>query len=94
MNQLLPEDWDSMDIYDRKLFMEDSLSKNGSIERDYVCVAEVWCECLGKNKDDLDRYKTREINDILRSLDDWEQCKSTRNFKIYGKQRFYVRKLE
>lgn len=93
LNQPLPESWDDKDIYERRSFLEDPLSEKGTVERDYVCVAEIWCECLGKEKEDMDRYKTREINDILRSLDDWEQSKSTKNFKLYGKQKYYTRKL-
>jgi len=89
----LPESWEDKDVYERRTYFEDELSQNGKIERDYVCVAEIWCECLGKEKEDMDRYKTREINDILRSLDDWEQSKSTKNFKLYGKQKYYTRKL-
>lgn len=94
LDTLLPEDWDQKDIYERRTFLEDPLSGNGKVDRAFVCVAEVWCECLGKNKEDMDRYKTREINDILRSLEDWEQVNSTRNFKIYGKQKYYARKID
>lgn len=94
LNRLLPEDWDTMDIYERRSFLEDPLSEKGKINRVYVCVAEIWCECLGKNKEDMDRYKTRDINDIMKSLDEWEQVNSTRNFKLYGKQKYYARKLD
>lgn len=93
LDTLLPDNWNEMDKYERRDFLEDPLSGKGEIERDYVCVAEIWCECLGKEKEDMDRYKTREINDILRSLDGWEQSKSTKNFRLYGKQKYYQRKL-
>lgn len=90
----LPEDWDTKDIYKRRDFIaDDTLDKPGTILRDVVCVAEIWCECLGKEKTEMDRYKTREINEILRGLGDWEQSKSTKNFKNYGKQKYYSRKL-
>jgi len=94
LNKLLPKDWDTLDLYERRAFMEDPLSEKGKIDRVYVCIAEIWCECLGKNKEDMDRYKTRDINDILRGMEDWEQVNSTRNFKIYGKQKYYARKLD
>ena len=94
LNRLLPEDWDTLDLYERRAFMEDPLSEKGKIDRVYVCIAEIWCECLGKNKEDMDRYKTRDINDIMRGLEEWEQVNSTRNFKIYGKQKYYARKLD
>ena len=93
LNVKLPKNWDNMDLYERRNYLEDPLSAKGEIERDYVCMAQVWCECLGKEKEDMDRYKTREINDILRGLEGWEQSKSTKNFSIYGKQKYYSREL-
>lgn len=92
--KLLPENWDDMDIFERRNYLEDPLSPNGKYSRDYVCLAEIWCECLHKDRSDMDRYKTRDLNDVLRSLEDWEQCTSTRNFANYGKQKYYVRKLD
>lgn len=87
----LPENWDEMDIDERRHYLntpQDELTPKTSL-RSFVCVAEIWTECLGKQKEDMDRYKTREVNDILRSLDDWTQSSSTKNFKIYGKQKYY-----
>lgn len=94
LNTPLPDKWESMDIFERRSFLNDPLSPKGTIDRVYICIAEIWCECLGKNKEDMDRYKTREINDILRGLDDWEQVNSTRNFPIYGKQKYYARRID
>lgn len=92
LNTDLPDDWESMDIYDRRKWLDDPLSKAGTEKRQYVCIAEIWCECLQKDKLDMSRYNTREINDILRSLGDWEFVSSTRNFSIYGKQKYYKRR--
>ena len=86
--------WDKKDIYERRAYYDDPLSEEGKEERDVICVAEVWCECLGKEKENMDRYKTREINDILKSLQGWEQGKSTKRFKLYGTQKYYCRKLD
>lgn len=94
LDRLLPKDWDDKDIFERRGYLEDPLSPKGTEVRDYVCIAEIWCECLGKNKEDMDRYKTREINDILRGLEGWEQVGTTRTFKIYGKQKYYARRLD
>jgi len=94
VNIPLPKDWDELDLLERRVFINDPLRGKGTLERDYVCIAEVWCECLGKEKESMDRYKTREINDILRSMEGWEQSKSTKNFKLYGKQKYYSRKLD
>lgn len=93
LNVLLPENWEEKDIFERRDYLTDPLSEKGTQLREFVCVAEIWCECLGKEKTDMDRYKTREINDLLRGLDGWEQSNSTKNFPIYKKQKFYRRNL-
>ena len=90
----IPGKWDKMDIFERRAYLTDPLTAKIGEERDYICVAEIWCECLGKEKENMDRYKTREINDILRALDNWEQSQSTKNFDIYGKQKYYARRLD
>lgn len=92
LNRLYPENWDSMDLYQRRSWLNDSLAPKGSVEKDFVCIAEIWCECLGKDRNDMSRYNTRDINEILKSLSDWESVQSTKNFSLYGKQKYYKRK--
>lgn len=87
----LPDDWDNRSISERNVWASDELSAEGTEPRKVVCVAEIWCECLGQKKDAMDRYKTREINDIMRTLPDWRVSNSTKNFKHYGKQKFYYK---
>lgn len=94
LNTLLPADWSSWLIEKRQEYFVDPLVQKGEVERDYVCVAEIWCECLGKNKSDMTRYNTREINDIMKALGDWTYVSSTKNFPQYGKQKYYVRKAD
>ena len=84
---MLPENWGTLDMFARRLYLSDP--KNGTRMRTSVCVAEIWCECLGKEKEDMSRYNTRDINDILRSLPDWEGQNSTKLFSLYGKQKYY-----
>lgn len=93
LDRLYPPDWDEYDIYKRKSFIndEEEITEKGKYTKDFVCVAEIWCECLGKEKEDMDRYKTRNINEIMKSIEGWEQQKSPRNFPVYGKQRYYSR---
>lgn len=92
LNRLYPANWDEMDIYDRRSWLNNPIAQKGTIQKDFVCVAEIWCECLGKDKTDMSRYNTRDINDMLKSLPDWEAYSSTKNFSIYGKQKYYKRK--
>lgn len=92
LEKLYPENWAELDIYERRTWLDDPIAKNGTAQRKYVCVAEIWCECLGKDKADMSRYNTREINETLKSMNDWEAVSSTKNFPIYGKQKYYRRK--
>lgn len=92
LNTLLPEGWDSWDIEKRQDYFRDPLVQKGVNTRTLVCAAEIWCECLGKNKADMTRYTSREINDLMRTIPGWQFINSTKNFPQYGKQKYYIRK--
>lgn len=92
LEKLLPADWDKKDLFDRRSWLDDPLSEAGTVQRDFVCTAEIWCECLGKDKHDMTRYNTKDINNLMATLPNWEFISSTKNFPIYGKQRYYKRK--
>lgn len=87
----IAEWWDTLDIPSRRMwYYSDDLPPKG-VRRETVCVAELWCECFGREKIDMDKYKTRELNDIMRGLKGWRAANGTKNFPNYGKQRYYVR---
>lgn len=91
LNMKLPEDWDEKDVFERQEYI-----RNGGIDgtemRRFVCVAEIWCECLEKRKDDMSRYATKEINNMMRSFPGWKaHISTTKNFGLYGTQRYYER---
>lgn len=92
LNKLYPDDWASKDLYDRRAWLNDPLAASGKNQKNYVCTAEIWCECLGKDKTDMTRYNTKDINNIMSTLSEWEFIGSTKNFPIYGKQKYYKRK--
>lgn len=91
LDMKLPPDWEKMDITERRVYID--MEGEGTESRDKVCIAEIWCECLGKDKENMTRYNTRDINDIMKGLPEWEAGSVPSNFKIYGKQRYYQRKL-
>lgn len=90
LERKFPNDWDELDLLARRMFLDDEIG-GGKVSKDVVCVAEIWCECLRKERDSMTRYNTREINDIMRGLENWEPISSTKNFAIYGKQKYYQR---
>ena len=87
----LPANWAKMDLPTRRYFLETEGEKGENTRKD-VCIAEIWCECLGKAKEDMTRYATRDVNEMLRELKTWEASKIAKTFPIYGVQRYYTRK--
>jgi len=89
LNTKLPEGWGKLDLDSRRMLLETGDEVENGETKKFVCAAEVWCECLGKERQDISRYNTREINEILKGLQGWQLSKSTKNFGFYGKQKYY-----
>jgi len=99
LNRDYPINWEEMDLFERRNYLDnqdDGFNADASTEtmkKDKTCVMEIWCELFKGDPKSLTPLISREINDILRSLDGWERSKSNLSFgKIYGKQRAYIRK--
>lgn len=92
LSKKLPKDWDDLNIVERQLYYSDPIT-GGSIEREATCVAEIMIELFGKKQDDITRFNSRQINDIMRNVAGWEYVTTTRKFVHYGKQRHY-RKID
>lgn len=92
LNRKYPANWNRLDINQRRIWLDDPLASNGTEQRDCVCIAEIWCECLGKNKEDMSRFNTRDINSLMKTFTDWEYISTKRSFPNYGRQRYFRRK--
>lgn len=93
LNKKFPANWNEKDLYLRRQWLEDPLAEKGTEYKEFVCSYEIWCECLGEEKKNFNSYSTREINNIMRTLPDWEYVGSKRKVfgSIYGKQKYYRR---
>lgn len=93
LNTKLPKNWDNMDTWARINYLEGNELEGepGTIERTEVCALEIWCECFGKNKADIKRADSMEINSILTGLKGWSKMSATQRHKLYGVQRFFKR---
>lgn len=85
----LPANWAKVDIFERQAYFV-SDNPDGTEERQEVTAAEVWCECLGKARNDMSRYNTREINELLKSLG-WQFSGTVKAVSHYGKQRIFTK---
>lgn len=97
LNKPLPDNWYSLGLSERKNYIQgtefgDSLE--GTLRRDKTCVMEIWVELFNGDPKQLTPLQSREINEILKGLKEWERSNNSLRFgKIYGKQRAYVRKF-
>ena len=94
LEMLLPEAWDEMDIYRRRDYVrdrEDPTRPIGVHSRERVSNIEIWCECFGKNKEDMKPSDSYALSAIMTKIGGWKKSGSSVRIPIYGKQRLYVR---
>jgi len=100
LEALLPENWDNMDLYERRSYLAGqsefgSEMPVGTKRRDKVCVHEIWCECLGKDKTNLRRQDSYEIIGVLMRIGGWESYTGNKQgqtrFPLYGNQKTFCR---
>lgn len=100
LETLLPKKWDNMDLYERRSFLagESEFGDTvpiGAKKRKKVCVHEIWCECLCKDKANLRRQDSFEIIGVLMRIGGWETYSGNKQgqtrFPIYGNQKTFCR---
>lgn len=95
LDTLLPEDWDGMDIFERRNFLTGSdfgdAKKHGTVKRTQVSNMEIWCECFGKERANIRRTDSNELTAILARLG-WKRLDSKVRIPLYGPQYVFVPK--
>lgn len=95
LEMLLPENWESMTLYERRNFINGSefegSRKVGVKKRNRVCNMEIWCECFGKERGNLKRQDANEIAAIMSGIEGWKRPEGKMRFSIYGVVKGYVR---
>jgi putative DNA primase/helicase len=93
LETLLPENWDSMDLYQRREFLrgDDPTQKEGTIRRTSVSNMEIWCECFGRNREDLKPAESYALSSLMSRIEGWSRPKTLQTQALYGKQRVYLR---
>jgi Predicted P-loop ATPase and inactivated derivatives len=92
LNTLLPENWESMSLFERKNFLSgDDFggTKIGTVERSQVGNAEIWCECFGNNLSAIKSADSYAIAAIMIKIDGWEKSSKRKKVSLYGQQRMY-----
>lgn len=95
LDMLLPESWDTMDVYRRREYFQDQDDPTrpvGVNKRTEVSNIEIWCECFGKPKEDIQSKDSYAIAKIMSRFSDWNKPTERRTLPIYGRQRVYTKK--
>lgn len=66
--------------------------------KSHICLMELWCECLGKERSDMTKRDAFELEGILRQLGGWEVYSGNTTGKKrlpgYGVQKTFVKEHE
>ena len=93
LNTMLPDDWDSMDLYQRRNYLQETefgtTVHKGSELRTEVSNAEIWCECFGKSLQELKPTDSYSIAALMSQILGWERTTNIKRQPIYGRQRLY-----
>lgn len=97
--RLLPDNWDTMDLYQRRAFLGegefDTSGINGTATRERVCIMEIWCECFGKERQNIKKADSYEIEGIINKIGGWKRYDGNASGKmripLYGVQKTFVK---
>ena len=91
----IPEDWDRNwnDLSRRLTYWGGGvrLEKTKLVARQWVCIMEIWRECLMDNRSTIPQREANRISNILLALGDWKRAATHRFGPLYGRQRAYHR---
>ena len=98
LERLLPDTWNAMDLYQRRAFLGGGEFETsgivGTVKRERVCVMEIWCECFGKERQNIKKADSYEIEGILNKIGGWKRYDGNTTGKmripLYGVQKTFV----
>lgn len=93
LEKRIPTDWQRWTLDCRRDYWSGGVQgdKLTLVERERVCVMEIWTELFNKNKGDLSARESRAINDILENMQGWAKSSKREYFGPHGRQRGFVR---
>lgn len=93
LDNLVPADWNRRDEESRRNFYMNAYSNKElcKVKRDRICAVELWVECFRQDKGRMKNSDSRDLNNVLRHLPEWEEVKTPRRTAAYGKQRIFIR---
>lgn len=94
ISRKVPADWAKRTLAQRKMYWATDFRKDEAdcVERDKICAAEIWCECLGGDVKYMRRADTVAINAVIAQSDEWVKVNKAMRFGgEYGVQKGFIR---
>ena len=88
----LPEDWYMANFGERVCYYqtpEYTKLGPGFYPRETVCNLEIWCECLGRPREQMTKKDSARIAMIMARVKDWKKTGEYQMDPVYGRQRIY-----
>lgn len=89
LERLRPSGWDTMDVYERRQWLEGTAE--GDERCDRISNVEIAVEALGCPVERVDRYVIKEISGLMMQIPGWRHCGNNRTPTPYGRQKYYMR---
>ncbi len=82
----VPVGWEKRTLGERRMYWAGDFERGNveTVERDRICAAEVWCECLGGDLKQLRRADVLAINAVLERIPGWKKYNNAYRFGPYG----------
>ena len=89
----LPKNWSRISTAQRRIWLNGGAENEGEIERDRVCVAEIWTECLGQDLARLDAKASKDIRNIMDRMPGWKKSTKAMKRPPYGVVKGYEKEV-
>nr|WP_072514027.1 virulence-associated E family protein [Ndongobacter massiliensis] len=94
LEKKIPKNWYEMNLANQRSFLNGSfqgVEEADLVERDKVCLAEIWQLCFGGDMKYLRRRDSNELANVMTAMRGWKRNKGRRRYGAYGQQRGYER---
>lgn len=94
LERKIPDNWYELDLSTQRSILNGTfqgLDEERLVERDKVCLAEIWQLCFSGDMKYLRRRDSNELSNIMTAMPGWTRNKSRRRYGAYGTQRGYER---
>jgi len=82
----VPVGWEKRTLGERRMYWAGEFERGNveTVERDRICAAEVWCECLGGDLKSMRRADVVAINAVIERIPGWQKYNNAYRFGPYG----------